>query len=307
VRARPTGPHTASLAVVEHGSFSAAARRLGVSTAVVTKRIGAVEHEVGQLVFVRSTRKLELTATGRDTVALARDFLTAYERVIKVGTGAHGSLAGKLRVKAPISFTAHFLGAVLNEFLYKNPKVTLELQLTNRPVNPLTEHFDMVITGLPNSFDGVDELPLCPFRRIVCAAPSYLASMGEPEHPSDLQNHRCLLYSYVVPGHVWTFKSPDIGELDVSVSVSGPFCTNDIEAMHCAAISGLGVAVQPRYRVHDSLNTGQLIQVLNAYELPDLWIKIQRPAHHNKSLLLASLTEHLIANVQTIRAKHPTL
>jgi len=131
----------------------------------------------------------------------------------------------------------------------------------------LTENLDMVITGLPTSFDGVDELPLCPFRRIVCAAPSYLEQMGEPIHPSDLQNHRCLLYSYVSPARVWTFKSTSTGDIDVAVN--GPFHTNDIEAMHCGAVSGLGVAILPRYRAQESLANGSLVEILGLYELPD--------------------------------------
>jgi len=295
----------AFLAVIETGSFSGAARRLGLSASVITKRIGAVEKEVGELVFLRSTRRLELTTAGRELISRVRDFLGAYERVINVSGSGARELTGSLRIKAPTSFTVHFLGEVLNEFLLKHPKINIDLQLTNRPVNPLTENLDMVITGLPTSFDGVDELPLCPFRRIVCAAPSYLEQMGEPIHPSDLQNHRCLLYSYVSPARVWTFKSTSTGDIDVTVN--GPFHTNDIEAMHCGAVSGLGVAILPRYRAQESLANGSLVEILGLYELPDLWIKVQRPLHHNKSALLASLTDHLISLVQYIRARHPAL
>jgi DNA-binding transcriptional LysR family regulator len=295
----------AFLAVVEVGSFSAAARRLNISASMITKRVKAVEHEIGQLVFFRSTRKLELTAIGREAVSLAREFLTAYERMVNVTGSGRRELVGSLRVKAPISFTMHFLGEVLDAFLLKHPKVNLDLKLMNRPVNPLTENFDMVITGLPDSFDGVDEVPLYPHRRIVCAAPTYLAQMGEPKHPSDLQNHRCLLTSYIAPGRVWTFKNTNIG--DINVGVDGQFHTNDTEAMHAAAVSGLGIAVLPRYRVQDSLAKGKLVEILHAYALPDLWIKILRPAHHNKSVLLSSLTEHLVSNVDFIRTKHPAL
>lgn len=295
----------AFLAVVESGSFSGAARRLGISPSVITKRVGAVEEEVGELLFVRSTRRLELTATGRELISLARDFLSAYERMVNVTAHNARELSGSLRIKAPISFTVHFIGEVLNEFLLEHPKISIDLQLTNRPVNPLTENLDMVITGLPTSFDGVDEVPLCPFRRIVCAAPSYLEQMGEPVHPSDLQNHRCLLYSYVEPNRVWIFKSAQTGNIDVSVN--GQFHTNDIETMHCAAVSGLGIAILPRYRAQASLHKGELIEILGLYELPDLWIKIQRPTHHNKSLLLARLTDHLVSRAQQIRQRHPSL
>ena len=129
--------------------------------------------------------------------------------------------------------------------------------------------------------------------------------MGEPIHPSDLQNHRCLLYSYVAAARVWTFKSTSTGDIDVGVN--GPFHTNDIEAMHCSAVSGLGVAILPRYRAQESLANGSLVEILGLNELPDLWIKVQRPLHHNKSALLASLTDHLVSRVQYIRARHPAL
>jgi len=295
----------AFLAVVEAGSFSAAALRLNISASMVTKRVGAVEHEIGQLVFFRSTRKLELTAVGREAVSLARDFLTAFERMVNVAGGEGQELVGSLKVKAPISFTTHFLGEVVNGFSLKYPKVNLDLQLMNRPVNPLTENFDMVITGLPESFDGVDEIPLYPYRRVVCAAPTYLEQMGEPEHPSDLQNHRCLLYSYVAPERVWTFKNTNVG--DINVAVNGPFHTNDHEAMHAAAVGGRGIAVLQSYLAQDSLAKGYLVEILHAYALPATWFKVLRPAHHNNSVLLSRLTEHLLSNVDHIRDQHPAL
>jgi DNA-binding transcriptional LysR family regulator len=200
-------------------------------------------------------------------------------------------LTGRLRIKAPASFTNHFLGRLLNDFFLEYPKVDFELQLTNRPVDPLLEGFDFVITGLPVTYEGVEQFQLCPFKRFVYAAPSYLEKHTEPAHPNELSTHQCLLYSYLGTVRTWTFHQSGSGS--VEVGVNGAFSTNDIDAMHRAAVDGLGIAVLPRYRAKASVEQGQLIQILSGFELPDFWIKVLRPADHNNPKLFRALLDHL--------------
>ncbi|SMG49741.1 LysR family transcriptional regulator [Paraburkholderia susongensis] len=281
----------AFLAVVEVGSFAGAALRLGLAGSVVTKRVSALEKELNMLLFQRTTRSLHLTSSGRETIAAARSFLASYERLMSAPVDDGPALSGRLRIKAPSSFTNHFLGKLLNDFFRAHPKVDIELQLTNRPVDPLLEGFDFVITGLPVAYDGVEEFPLCPFRRLVYAAPSYLERYGEPSHPSELRAHQCLLYSYLSPVRNWTFSERGSGGIDVTVN--GAFSTNDIDAMHRATVDGLGIAVLPRYRAKACVQQGQLVQILKGFDLPDFWIKVLRPADHNNPKLFRALLDFL--------------
>ncbi|MBC8749542.1 MULTISPECIES: LysR family transcriptional regulator [Paraburkholderia] len=281
----------AFLAVAEIGSFSGAALRLNLAGSVVTKRVGALEKELNTLLFQRTTRSLHLTSSGRETVALARDFLASYERLMSGPVDDGPGLTGRLRIKAPSSFTNHFLGKLLNDFFRAHPKVDIELQLRNRPVDPLLEGFDFVITGLPVAYDGVEEFPLCPFKRLVYASPAYLEKCGEPVHPSELPAHQCLLYSYLSPVRTWTFDEHGSGRIDVAVNSA--FSTNDIDAMHRATVDGLGIAVLPRYRAKASVRQGELVQILAGFELPDFWIKVLRPADHNNPKLFRALLDFL--------------
>lgn len=159
----------------------------------------------------------------------------------------------------------HFLGKLLNDFFREHPKVDIELQLANRPVDPLLEGFDFVITGLPVIYDGVEHFQLCPFKRFVYAAPAYLEKYGELTHPTELSTHQCLLYSYLSPVHTWTFHKSGSGSIDVVVN--GAFSTNDIDAMHRATVDGFGTAILPRYRAKSSGEQGLLVQILSSYEL----------------------------------------
>jgi len=290
----------AFLSVVEVGSFNGAALRLGVAASVVTKRVGALEKELNTLLFRRTTRSIELTANGRETVTRARDFLSSYERLTSPSSADGSELTGRLRIKAPSSFTNHFLGKILNAFFLMHPKVDVALQLANRPVDPVLEGFDFVITGLPISYDGIEEFPLCLFKRMVYASPKYLERKGVPKHPSEFAVHDCLLYSYLSPVYEWTFNAPGAGR--VVVRVNGTFSTNDIDAMHRAAIDGMGIAVLPRYRATESVNQGLLVPILSEYALPDYWIKVLRPIHHHNPKLFQALLEFLRRSLHDLAA-----
>lgn len=288
----------AFLAVAENGSFTGAARRLDVSSPVVTKRVSALEKELGVLLFQRTTRSLHLTAPGRDMLGPARDFLAAYERLAERAIVDDRALSGRLRVKAPASFTNHFLGKLLNAFFLEHPKVSIELQLANRAVDPVLESFDFVISGLPTTYEGVEEFPLCPFKRHVYASPAYLARHGTPQHPSELPSHRCLLYAYQSTVRTWTFT--EAGSGDIQVTLDSAYATNDIDAMHNACVDGLGIATLPRYRANDSVASGKLVQILPAFALPDFWIKVLRPANHHNPKLFHALLDFLAAGLATL-------
>jgi DNA-binding transcriptional LysR family regulator len=281
----------AFLSVAETGGFSSAAKQLHLAPSVITKRIGQLEMEIGRQLFVRTTRRVELTATGKTVLNHARDLVLAYERMTGDVADDVAELSGRLRAKAPSTLTYLHLAQIFNRFLSDHPKVSLELLLIDRPVNPVTEGFDLVITGLPPSYDQIEEIPLFPIRRMLFASPQYLAQNGVPLQAEDLAHHRCLQYSYLTPGVTWSLTG-EHGQVDVNVNST--FLTNDIKVMHRAVIDGLGIGILPDYVAYDALADGQLVQVLQDFSLPEFWFRAQIPkAHRNRRLL-----EALIAHIQ---------
>ena len=280
----------AFLSVAQTGGFSSAARQLNVAPSVITKRIGQFEAEIGRQLFSRTTRRVELTPTGKNLLHSASEFLLAYERMMDDVPDDASELSGRLRVKAPSTLANLHMTAIINRFLRVNTKVSLELLLLDRPVNPVTEGFDLVITGLPPSYDQIDEIPLFPIRRMLFASPTYLRERGTPQQAEDLVHHRCLQYSYLSPGETWSLTSVR-GQIDVNVHST--FLTNDVQVMHQAIVDGLGIGILPDYVAHGALTDGRLVQVLQAFSLAKFWFRAQIPKTSRNRRVLEALILHI--------------
>ncbi|TWB50755.1 DNA-binding transcriptional LysR family regulator [Bradyrhizobium sacchari] len=205
----------AFLATADAAGFSAAARKLNVSTSVVAKRVTQLEARIGTPLFHRSTRQLRLTEAGQRYVHRARGVVTdATDLLSRMGEKGH-DLVDHLRIKAPTSLTVARLADAFSAFQTQNPKLKLEIVLIDRPVDPVTEGFDIAIGAFPHSFGGVVDEPLCPLKRLLCASPAYLKKHGTPKHPRDLVEHRCL--SFMPTGPEWVFDGPR-GRISIQVS-----------------------------------------------------------------------------------------
>ena len=177
-----------------------------VSTSVVAKRVTQLENQVGIALFHRSTRQLRLTEAGQQYVHRARGVVADVGDLLsRMGEKDH-DLIDHLRIKAPTSLTIARLADVFSAFQTENPRLKLEVVLIDRPVDPVTEGFDVAIGAFPHSFGGVVDEPLCALKRLLCAAPAYLKSHGVPRHPRDLVEHRCL--SFLPTGPEWIFDGP---------------------------------------------------------------------------------------------------
>ena len=166
------------LAVVRAGSFSAAARNLDTVPSVISKKINRLEDQIGAPLFIRSTRKLELTETGAQVhprfMAIVADVTDAFADL-----RAHGSpMAGTLRIKCPTTLCVLHFGRIITEFQAAHPEARIDLVLMDRSVNPLEEGFDIAIGAIPTSYPNVEATPLCPYPRSTVASPGYLAQAG---------------------------------------------------------------------------------------------------------------------------------
>lgn len=255
---------------VELGSFSAAGNALEMSSQLVGKHVQMLEHHLGVRLLNRTTRRQHLTDIGTTFYERAKLILAEVEAAEGLAAETRATPRGRLRINAPVTFGIHALSPKLPEYLGRYPEVTVELSITNRPVDVIDEGFDLVFRVGHLTDSGLIARPLAPYRLLLCAAPSYIAAHRPIRTPKDLSEHECLGFIHPVLAKEWTF---DGREGRVTVPVSGRLMVDSGEALIAAGLSGMGVLLQPAELVRPYLATGQLVTVLPDYSAPT------RPMH----------------------------
>lgn len=282
----------AFVAAAETGSFSEAARQAGLAPSVIAKRIDQLEWRIRAPLFARSTRRLTLTDVGERYLPTLRTLVRQMEDTLDGMALASGALEGHIRIKMPTTLGQLFLSELFNRFLQSQPRISMEVVLADRSVNPIEEGFDMAIGARPESYGQVLDHPLCPIRRRLCAAPDYLARKGAPQAPADLLEHDCLVLT--TTGTRWELQGP---QGLVGVDVRAKLKSNDGLALREATLNGQGVALLADYLVAPALRDGRLVEVLPEMHLPDIWLKALVPANRidlpRIRALLLWLTEQL--------------
>ena len=247
---------------VETGSFSAAARTLNLTPSAVSKQIGRLEDRLGARLLNRTTRRLSLTEAGEDYYQRATRILADIAEAERAVAFSHDAPRGILRVSASIAFGQTQLVPLVPAFLALYPEIQVELNLSDRLIDLVDEGVDVAIrvAALPDSSHIARKI--ASERRIVCAAPSYLARHGTPATPEDLAAHNCLIYSTIATED-WGFRGPDGQQ---SVKVSSNFVANGGEAVRDLAIAGLGVARLATFLVGPAIRDGRLVPVLTDFE-----------------------------------------
>jgi DNA-binding transcriptional LysR family regulator len=285
----------AFLATARTGSFSAAARDIGIAPSVVTKRVTRLEHEIGSRLFVRSTRRLSLTAEGERLRPRLQLLVGELEEALSGVQPEERGLVGRLRLKAPTTVGSLFVGASIARFQKANPNLTIELVLADRSVNPLEEGFDLAMGALPTAYAHVIDVPLCAYERVLVAAPDYVARHGAPQAPTDLAEHDCLIFLPVGPS--WSFETEG-GPATVDVHAS--FSVNDSSVLLAAALEGAGVTVIPRYLARAGLADGRLVQLLPDVRSTPLWFKALVPRNKAQRAEVKALIAHLRAEFEPV-------
>lgn len=260
--------------VADTGSFSQAARRIGVAPSVLTKRVDQLEWRIRASLFTRSTRRVTLTDVGERYLPVVRELVRQMEDTLDGMQRATGALEGTIRIKIPSTLGQLHLGALLNRFLIDQPRVRLEVVLADRSVNPIEEGFDLAIGARPESYGQVQDHPLCPIRRRLCASGAYLDRRGHPQTAADLLGHDCLVFA--TTGTRWELQGP---QGIVGVDVTPRLKSYDGLALREAALSGLGIAMLGDYLVAPALRAGHLQEVMPQLRLPDIWLKALVPAN----------------------------
>lgn len=284
----------AFVAAAETGSFSAAARQAGLVPSVISKRIEQLEWRIRAPLFTRTTRKLTLTDVGERYLPVVRALVRQVDDALAGMARASGELEGHIRIKIPTTLGVLNLSRLLNQFLVEQPMISMDIVLADRSVNPLEEGFDLAIGARPESYGQVQDHPLCPISRRLCAAPAYLQRRGTPQAPAELMDHDCLVFA--TSGTRWEFQGP---QGLVGVDVRPKLKSNDGSALCQATLDGLGVSVLADYLVAPAMARGELVELMPDHHLPDLWLKALVPANRIELPRIRSLLHWLTLQLQS--------
>lgn len=242
------------LKVVDLGSFSAAARALGLTPSAVGKRIAHLEGRLGTSLLMRSTRRMSPTAAGRHFAEEAREILARLDALEEDVMAGASRLRGLVRVTAPNAFGRLHVTPAVVAFMKAHPEVEIELDLTDRTVDLVAEGIDIAIrTGRPVS-SGLIGRRLTGYRRAICASPTYLASRGRPESPADLAHYRCLKLARENRPADWGLPTAE-----APAARLGPgFRCNALDALRAACLDGEGVACLPVFLCGGDIRSGRL-------------------------------------------------
>lgn len=245
--------------VASLGSFARASDKLGVSRTIASKRVSALEDELGVKLINRTTRTMSLTEAGRKLQEMANTVFGLLDNAEQEIRSSSSAPQGTLRVNAPMSFGIRHLGKIIDEFLILHPKIDIEATLDDRVVNIVEEGFDVAIRIRRLEDSSLRAKYLAPARMVVCAAPTYLDKRSAPQQPSDLESYDCLVYDYLARHGVWSFERDGV---QVDVRVRGRLRGNNGDILLQAAVDGLGVFLAPTFIAHEALRSGALVPVL---------------------------------------------
>ncbi|MCP4127939.1 MAG: LysR family transcriptional regulator [Gammaproteobacteria bacterium] len=276
--------------VVNSGSFTAAARELGMPKSTLSRRISNLESKLDSRLLHRTTRSLRLTDIGAE-------FYTHCVRVVDEAREAERLIhlnqdepRGLLRVTGPIEWGNNYIGALVSEYLQHHPEVRLELILTNRFVDLVAEGFDLALRAGHLEDSSMIARRLGESRMLLCAAPAYLEQHGAPQNPEQLREHICLAY----PGGDGrtTLQFSSSNSLS-QVEINGRLVANSVTTLRDATIAGLGITALPSSLCRDALDQGLLLPIMQEWQLPVDGIYAVYPSPRHLTLKVRSFIDFI--------------
>jgi DNA-binding transcriptional LysR family regulator len=257
----------AFIQVVDSGGFTEAARKMGLSKSAVSKNVSALEARLAVRLLNRTTRRVSPTEVGLAYYDRARVVLSDAAEADSMVTAMQAVPQGSLRVSAPVSFGIHHLSEAVARFLCAFPQVDVNLVLDDRFAELVAEGFDVAIRIGVLEDSSLKARKLAETRRVLVAAPGYLAANGTPGRLEDLNSHNLLHYSHLSTGNFWRLQTASGQERQIRVG--GRLTANNGESLMKAAEAGIGIALLPTFLLGDALATGRLVELLPG-RAPDL-------------------------------------
>lgn len=281
--------------IASYGSLSRAAREMGISTPAVSKRLAQIEARIGMPLVNRTTRRMSLTPEGEVLLEHARRILSELEALNDELCGSKATPKGLLRVNATLGFGRLHVAPVISQYVARYPDVDVQLQLSVCPPPLIDDQFDVCVRfGEPGDARVVARR-LAPNRRLLCAAPSYLASHGVPKTPDDLRHHNCITIRQGDDAYgLWRLTTGERNAEAEVVKVRGSLATNDGEIAAQWALEGHGILMRAEWDVLRYLQSGRLVVVLPEYRTPDADIFAVYPKRHQLSTRIRTFVDHLV-------------
>lgn len=272
--------------VAETGSLSRAAEALDLSNAAASRHLSALEDRLGARLVERNTRRLYLTDTGQEFFSRAKTVLADLKDAEDAVNAATLNPTGTLRITASLSFSMHHVAPLLREYTQRYPNVSVHVEAANRYLDIIDNNIDVAIRTREFEPDSnITIRRLGQTRRILAAAPRYLAKHGRPKTLEDLAQHKLLIYTHANNPNELRFTRD--GQT-TTLSVKGLLESNDGQILRAAALDGMGILVQPTYILYDDMVAGRLVPVLDDWDLPRLTVNLAYPSR-----------KHLSAKVRT--------
>lgn len=274
------------VAVAEAESFTAAASRLGISTAQVSRQVGALEARLDVKLFYRTTRKVSITETGQVYYNHCRQVLDGLAEAERAITDLHRTPRGRLNLTAPVTYGENRIAPLVNDFVLRYPALQVRLKLTNQLLDLVAESYDLAIRLGELEDSSMMARRLASRTHYTCASPGYLAAQGTPHTLAELDSHNCLQGTI---GY-WRFQEQGTSR---HIRVKGNLRCNSGWSLVDAARKGMGIIQLPDYYVGADLRAGQLVSVLDGYRAPDDGIWAIYPQNRHLSPKVRLLLDHL--------------
>lgn len=292
---------TTFVRVVDSGGFSAAGRRLNMSTTMVSNHIHALEERLGARLLNRTTRKVSLTEVGKAYYDRCTQILADLEQADDIASALQSTPRGTLRIYTATHLVP-FVAPAVTEFLASYPNVVIDLTMGEREIDVVDEGFDLAIRLTPPPDSSLIVRSLATWRHVLCCSPGYLEEHGPLQQLSALTSHNCVRHVLYPFGDDWHFLDPE--GAPVSVRISGNLITNSGEALRMAALQGIGISLAAGFLIADDLQTGRLVRLLPDYRPVELAVNAVYPHRHHLSAKVRSfidlLVQHSIKHQQLI-------
>lgn len=284
--------------VVETGSFTEAARRLGISTALASKYVRQLESRLGAQLLNRTTRSVSPTEVGRAYWDRCSRILNDFEELEDSVADQHGQPRGQLRIAGSRAFGEDMLVPAIGSFLKEYPEISVDLQLDERMVDIVAEGFDMAIRVGDLQDSSLIARRIAAYPYYVCVAPDYIAAHGEPKTPQDLLGHRCIINTGVNPTNQWQFQ---INGQTSQVTVPATVRVNTARATATLVKAGRGIGLCLYSTVKDDLESGRLVRVLRNFEAYDRSVYAVYPHSQHLSGKVRAFVDHLLTTFAEYR------
>jgi DNA-binding transcriptional LysR family regulator len=276
--------------VVDSGGFSAAGRKLNMSTTMVSNHVQALEDRLGARLLNRTTRKVSLTEVGKAYYGRATQILADLEQADDIAGALQSTPRGTLRIYTA-THVVPFIAPVVAEFLKSYPEVKVDLSMGERSIDLVDEGFDLAVRLTPPPDSSLIARSLATWRHVLCCSPGYLDKHGPLRQLAEVADHNCIRHA-LYPFEEWRFV--DRKGVPASVRASGNLMSNSGETLRLAALQGVGICLAAGFLVADDLESGRLVRLLPEYRPVEFSMSAIYPHRHHLSAKVRSFIDLLV-------------